>query len=772
MDRVLSHVSRTRSRSNSGGSQRSNLSSLGSTQGDRPSAVDHYDETGNGKVPDSTARAGDASTSHAPHGGDAQPHSHGNDQDKPHTFGDIARRAVGDHSSSHAHHNNPHGGDGFHARFDSGGDHPGLDRNQESGHFSHGMPGSGLTKARKAELEHTPGVSLKDEKNDGPGSIAARRGRTGGEDGDGEEFGRMGEKEKEDPRYRKAAGLLQKAVGGNLDSGKDQDQDRDQGGAQQQKDSDLSGHAAGRRIGREEMEQREVDRATKIVERHAEEHAEEHHPSARAEEKLSTAQESQRRWLDPDGIPPRQPTGQDLSYPYTGHRPEHAYHGKSKEETMDREGDDQDPPRVHGHRDDEDHANEGARDPEAQRDHMTDEEKEEDDRERLPKQDRRPAENGQVPDVLHGSKREERPGPRNEINLKPRVPKIRYHTVDAPDLHEKADRVLLEVSADGETEDLPSGSTWRHAPDPEDRLTSTRAKERELLGLKKQPDDDENAEYDDERMLRGDHVGPSDKHGPLVEGDRRYDYGQEEEDAASSSDDGMSSSSDEERLRNEEGQDHVGNLNGVGSGRRSSRVNGGAGEERIPKADPARQDELKSANESPASKRPKNQRIWSTFRRKGGDSHSGPFEAPQQGSASASHSRAGSVTELQGPLDAEKTVDEPKTTGQQKWTVLRAKLLHRQTANSEKQSSPAQIPVTTELLAGQLPAMILKTWMDRDEHGARTVPVLLGSLKFRVGDSAGFGGNKDGQQTGREVFRIECEYGDGAVKWVSSVSPS
>jgi phospholipase D1/2 len=48
----------------------------------------------------------------------------------------------------------------------------------------------------------------------------------------------------------------------------------------------------------------------------------------------------------------------------------------------------------------------------------------------------------------------------------------------------------------------------------------------------------------------------------------------------------------------------------------------------------------------------------------------------------------------------------------------------------------------------------------------------LGSLKFRVGDSAGFGGNKDGQQTGREVFRIECEYGDGAVKWVSSDSPS
>ena len=644
------------------------------------------------------------------------------------------------------------------------------------------MPGSGLTKGRKEELDRAKDKGLADEKNDGPGSLASDP--KGAEQG----LGRMGEKEKEDPAYRKAAGALKQAVGGDLAGGKSRDDgDGDHDRQDDRKDTDLTGHSAGRRIGREEMEQREVDRATRTLEAHARDHADQHHPSAHAKERLSVAQESQRRWLDPDGVPPRQPEGQDLSYPYTGHRPEHAYHGKSKQETMDREGEREVPThggsdgdaRVHGNRDDENHAGEDARDPEEQRNNMTDEEKEQDDRERLPKQDRRPAENGQVPDVLPGSKREERPGPRNEINLKPRVPKIRYHTVDAPDLHKKAGNVLLEVSADGETEDLPSGSTWRHAPDPEDKLTSTREKERRLLGLKKQPDDDENAEYDDERMLRGDHIGPNDKHGPLVDGDRRYDYGEEEEDAASSSDDGVSSSSDEERLRNEEGQDHVGSMD-KGAARRTSRPGrpDHPVEERIPKADPIRQNELMSANESPASKRPKNQRIWSTFRRKGGDQHSGPFEAPAQGTSAAgarpgtstNGSRAPSTVELQGPFDAEKTIDEPKSTGQQKWTVLRAKLLHRQTANMEKQSSPAQIPVTTELLAGQLPAMILKTWLDRDENGARTVPVLLGSLKFRVGDSAGFAGNKDGQQTGREVFRIECEYGDGAVKWVSFTS--
>ena len=73
------------------------------------------------------------------------------------------------------------------------------------------------------------------------------------------------------------------------------------------------------------------------------------------------------------------------------------------------------------------------------------------------------------------------------------------------------------------------------------------------------------------------------------------------------------------------------------------------------------------------------------------------------------------------------------------------------------------MPVTTELLAGQLPVMILKTWMDRDDEGHRAVPVLLGNLRFRVGDSVGLGA---GRETGKEMFKVECEYGDGVVKWV------
>jgi phospholipase D1/2 len=72
--------------------------------------------------------------------------------------------------------------------------------------------------------------------------------------------------------------------------------------------------------------------------------------------------------------------------------------------------------------------------------------------------------------------------------------------------------------------------------------------------------------------------------------------------------------------------------------------------------------------------------------------------------------------------------------------------------------------MTNEMLAGTLPVMILKTWIDRDEDGHRAVPVLLGNLRFRIGDSVGI--RSGGRPTGREMFKIECEYGDGAIKWV------
>jgi len=125
--------------------------------------------------------------------------------------------------------------------------------------------------------------------------------------------------------------------------------------------------------------------------------------------------------------------------------------------------------------------------------------------------------------------------------------------------------------------------------------------------------------------------------------------------------------------------------------------------------------------------------------------------------------------------------DEPQDThekAQQRWSNLRSRVLPGKNAagggsgsgnkvTALSHTAIASLPVTTELLAGQLPVMILKTWMDRDDEGNRAVPVLLGNLRFRVGDSVGL---RPGRQTGKEMFKVECEYGDGIVKWVSRVS--
>jgi hypothetical protein len=129
--------------------------------------------------------------------------------------------------------------------------------------------------------------------------------------------------------------------------------------------------------------------------------------------------------------------------------------------------------------------------------------------------------------------------------------------------------------------------------------------------------------------------------------------------------------------------------------------------------------------------------------------------------------------------DNEQT-DEARAAAQKRWSLLRSRVLPTRSTTNQGQpsgagiktvsalasTSIASIPITTELMAGQLPVMIFKTWMDRDEDGNRAVPVLLGNMRFRVGDSVGL---KEGGATGREMFKVECEYGDGVVKWVSAV---
>ena len=185
-----------------------------------------------------------------------------------------------------------------------------------------------------------------------------------------------------------------------------------------------------------------------------------------------------------------------------------------------------------------------------------------------------------------------------------------------------------------------------------------------------------------------------------------------------------------------------------------------SGYRQIPRAthEAANEESLVSANGTPA--RPaKAGRLWSTFR---GDNTGGNRDGDRHRSHRPNQGSEGPVTALHNG----RAVEGHESVGQKKWEVIRQKLLPNRHMNGAIQhANPALIPMTSELLAGQLPVMILKTWIDRDESGHRAVPVLLGNLRFRVGDSAGM---SDGQTegTGREVFRIECEYGDGCVKWV------
>lgn len=71
-----------------------------------------------------------------------------------------------------------------------------------------------------------------------------------------------------------------------------------------------------------------------------------------------------------------------------------------------------------------------------------------------------------------------------------------------------------------------------------------------------------------------------------------------------------------------------------------------------------------------------------------------------------------------------------------------------------------EVNITDELIAGGLSMLMLGLWFERDEKGHRRVPVLLHRLRIRISDSL------HPLQAHKAVFRIECEYANGAARWV------
>ncbi|OCF40014.1 phospholipase D [Kwoniella heveanensis CBS 569] len=317
---------------------------------------------------------------------------------------------------------------------------------------------------------------------------------------------------------------------------------------------------------------------------------------------------------------------------------------------------------------------------------------------------------GRRPDGLPGVKDEEFPGPRNEIVLGPRVGYMHYHQHREPTVQGVKNGPILKVTADGEGE-YPPGQT---------PSTSRQHSEQSVTRLRNSNDLD--------TYERG--MGDT-----LAEGVWRSALPA----SSSESDNGLTPRTGEKSRRKSHNHARFSSFRDEREDDRNDRV-----KDRKPGGEDG-----EAAGAGAGA---------------GGDSSSSPEEADGHGNGHGhGHGHETPTTEA----------------AQKRWSMLRHRVVpSRSSTNQGGTGGPtpgpgkvsalaptviASLPVTTELFAGQLPVMILKTWLDRDEDGHRAVPVLLGNLRFRVGDSVGL---RPGNETGKEMFKLECEYGDGAVKWV------
>ncbi|GJN89825.1 hypothetical protein Rhopal_002814-T1 [Rhodotorula paludigena] len=96
------------------------------------------------------------------------------------------------------------------------------------------------------------------------------------------------------------------------------------------------------------------------------------------------------------------------------------------------------------------------------------------------------------------------------------------------------------------------------------------------------------------------------------------------------------------------------------------------------------------------------------------------------------------------------------------WNVVRNRLGAQTKKKKEKQgASLTGHELVSELALGVLPLVLVKMGtMDRDERGDKRIPILMNYLKLRITDSVYPFHDR------HAIFRIELEYGDGAVKWV------
>lgn len=143
-------------------------------------------------------------------------------------------------------------------------------------------------------------------------------------------------------------------------------------------------------------------------------------------------------------------------------------------------------------------------------------------------------------------------------------------------------------------------------------------------------------------------------------------------------------------------------------------------------------------------------------------------EVPVASSSGSGLARMGSMSTQERARENERQDSQTQTQGSKSpsmgWSRLRF-LLPRIISSPPKESipstvTPGGVQITDELTVGGLSVLILRLWFDRDERGRRRVPVLLHRLRIRISDSL------HPLHGPHSVFRIECEYANGAVRWV------
>ena len=155
----------------------------------------------------------------------------------------------------------------------------------------------------------------------------------------------------------------------------------------------------------------------------------------------------------------------------------------------------------------------------------------------------------------------------------------------------------------------------------------------------------------------------------------------------------------------------------------------------------------------------------------GGPSSHGVSSGSPVASGSGSGSglaRMGSMSTQERIRESERRDSQTQTQGSKSpstgWNRLRF-LLPRVITSPAKEPplstvTPSGVTITDELTVGGLSVLILRLWFDRDERGRRRVPILLHRLRIRISDSL------HPLHGSHSVFRIECEYANGAIRWV------